>query len=427
MSLETLTAKLEHIYQDLSVNVTKIYGRQNLHLAIDLSFHSVLEFKVGGRHVKKGYVESLIVGDTRCGKTETAQRLVEHYQLGTVSGGENSSFAGLVGGLQQIRDRWQITWGKIPINDRRLLIIDEVSGIEPDEIAQMSGVRSSGVAEITKIHTEKTSARTRLVWMSNPRKPISINHFNNGIELIKDVIGKPEDIARFDFAIILELNDVDFDLINSLSTARLPHIYTSELCRNLILWAWSRKANEIYFDNAALDALYACSKQLYDKYSPEFPLVNPSEQKLKIARLAVALACRVFSTPDGIRVLVLPEHVEYITNFLNDQYDSKFFGLDMWSKNRREESDIKNEDVVRTELGIFTNNMLTQFLDMTQFNVRDLEDLLGCDIGQAKNFMHLLIKNNAVKKFYRNYIKTPALIRILREEIGANKQRKAEF
>ena len=147
----TIADKLTEIYTDLSHNVTFIYDRPSLIFAFDLAFHSALSFNFQGKPVHKGWVEALIVSDTRCGKSETADKLVNHYKLGEICSAENTSFAGLVGGMQQVGSRWHLTWGKIPINDRRLVIIDEVSGLETDVIGLMSGIRASGVAEIIKI------------------------------------------------------------------------------------------------------------------------------------------------------------------------------------------------------------------------------------------------------------------------------------
>ena len=71
---------------------------------------------------------------------------MKHYQLGEFVTGENTSFAGLIGGMQQNQKRWFVSWGKIPLNDRRLVILDEASGLSKRDISNMSGVRSSGIA-----------------------------------------------------------------------------------------------------------------------------------------------------------------------------------------------------------------------------------------------------------------------------------------
>ncbi|MEK9208328.1 MAG: hypothetical protein AAB922_07610, partial [Patescibacteria group bacterium] len=175
--------------------------RDDILHAFDLVAYSVLHFDFLRQRVRKGWVEGLVLGDTRCGKSETAQRLVQHYRAGEVATGENATYAGLIGGMQQTQKTWSITWGKIPLNDRRMLVIDEVSSLDHAAIARMSSVRSSGVAEVVKIQTERTASRVRLLWIGNPRRPRPLASYNSGVEAVQELIGQPEDVARFDFAV----------------------------------------------------------------------------------------------------------------------------------------------------------------------------------------------------------------------------------
>ena len=69
--MKRIHQKLTEIYKDLTNNVTGIVDRQSLHLAYDLVYHSVLSFNFDGVLLKKGWVECLAVGDTKCGKTVT--------------------------------------------------------------------------------------------------------------------------------------------------------------------------------------------------------------------------------------------------------------------------------------------------------------------------------------------------------------------
>ena len=419
--------KLDAIYRDLSANVTRIYERDNVHLAIDLVYHSPLSFYFGNRFISKGNVECLIVGDTRCGKSETADRLLQHYKLGAISSGENTSFSGLVGGLQQIHGRWTITWGKIPLNHKRLLIIDEVSGLPVEDIANMSQIRSSGVAEITKIQTERTLAKARLVWLSNPRTNRAVNDFNSGVELIRDVIGKPEDIARFDFAIVVAKGDVNYANIPNRDKEKVPHTFTSDLCRDLILWCWSRSPEQVKFSAATMDACYEHADALCDKYSSDCPIVNASEQKIKLARMAAGLAGRLFSTSDGDDMVVLPAHVEYVARFLDTEYSRPAFGYDIFSNQRREDNNITDFDKVMEVVHNMGIPVAKQLLDTNQIKLQDIEELMGCDRDQAKSALSTLLKLGAFNKRINGYVKTAAFISLLKGYITKKIVVKEEF
>ena len=424
----SLGDKVNEIYADICTNVTRIYGRQNLHLAIDLVFHSPLSFYFGDRRVEKGYPELLVIGDTRCGKSETAKCLLNHYRLGARASGENATFSGLVGGLDQVRGRWRVSWGRIPLNHGRLLFIDEVCGLETEEIGAMSDIRSSGIAEINKIRIEQTHARTRLVWLSNPREKSPIGNIASGPSMIAHLIGKPEDIARFDFVLILDKREVDADASDERRQPKVPHRFTSDLCHDLVLWAWSRSADQVRLDGPTVDACHDFGKLMCNKYSSDCPIVNSMEQKVKLARLAVALACRTFSCDEtGERVIVRPEHVEYVYNFLNKQYDMPQFGYDLFSKRIRSIEMIRNVQEVEDLLAGWHETFLFQLIDGHQVTAQFIEHSMGIEYGEAKTYLAKLLRNGCLTKQHNFFVKTPAFIALLKEFVEKGAYKKEEF
>lgn len=314
-----------------------------------------------------------------------------------------------------MHSRWTINWGKIPLNHKRLLIIDEMAGMDPEVIAALSQIRSSGIAEIVKIRTARTNARTRLAWFSNPRKNLSINAFNTGPDIIKNLVTQPEDIARFDFALIVAFDDVDSDLINAPYRDEVPHVFTSDLCRDLVLWAWSRKPKHIKLSKKGYEACFSLAKKMYTKYSHACPLVNPSEQKIKLARMATALACRLFSTDNGVNVIVTEDHVEYIYEWLNEIYDSKYFMYQEWSLDHNPEQSLVSVTETERVLDAMGRNAVRKLLNLKQIALKDFEDLLNCDRTTARTHVSDLLKNNALNKYYTSYMKTPAFIKLIKQ------------
>ena len=380
----------------------------------------VYDFTIPVEHnfISNGFVSH------NCGKSESAEKLINHYKLGELCSAENISFAGLVGGMQQVGSRWHLTWGKIPINDRRLVIIDEVSGLDVETIGIMSGIRASGVAEIIKINTEKTHARTRLIWLSNPRSAISVNSHNSGVDIVKKLIGKPEDIARFDFALIMAQEEIDSDVINAYTRDTVEHKYHSKACHKLILWAWSRRDNQIHIGDEATKVILEATKRLCAKYSAEFPLVTVSEMKIKLARLSTALAVRLFSTDDGEVVLVTKDHVEYIASWLDKIYSKSCFSYDSWSIRSKNKDNINNSSVKLTLMG--EPQLRECFLDMGQIRIADMEEVMvGGTREKAKELLSLLLNYKALIKKHGYYVKTPAFIRLLRSLESGNTETQA--
>ena len=416
---DNIANKLDEIYEDFTYNITKIYGREDLLTAIDLVFHSCLSFYFQDKFVNRGWMECLIVGDPRSGKTESAQAIMRHYRLGEFVTGENASYAGLIGGMQQNGKKWTVTWGKVPLNDRRLVVIDEVSGLPEWVIGNMSGVRSSGVAEITKIQTERTNARTRLIWMSNPRAARTLNTYSYGVQAIRELIGRPEDIARFDFAITSASDEVPAEVINAMTHKTVYHRYTSQLCKTLVLWAWSRKPEQIHFDIRAVEAILKYAIQMGKDYSSQIPLVEVADQRIKLARLSMAVACRVFSTEDGTNLQVRREHVEYAYEFLGRCYRKSSLAYFEYSQ-----LDCKDEKVVlenKDEITRFiTDNRssIDVFMRYNSVKPREMEDMLGIDKDQVRYIINFLVKYQLVVKTKFGLIKRPHFIKLMKEFLG---------
>lgn len=418
---DDVKAKFKEIHDDFEANVTHIVGRDDLLTGIDLVYHSVLGFNFQGIPIQKGWLEFLCIGDTRTGKSETTEAMMRHYQLGEMSVAENTSYAGLVGGLQQTGDkRWFLTWGKLPLNDGRLFVIDEASGLSVDDIAKMSGIRSSGIAEITKIQTERTTARTRLIWLSNPRSGNPMSSYSHGIQAVAELIGKAEDISRFDFVVSAAKDEVPMSLINRMiDEDQLPqHVYTSDLCKQLVLWAWSRKPEDVEFDRDAVQLTLKYASDMGNRYSSQIPLVEGANQRIKLARMAVAVACRVFSTDEtGQKVIVQAQHVQFAYDYLNQLYSKPSLNYRGYSAGEYLDAQaaIKNRQHVLAFLEASPG--VSEICARQDFIwTRTLEEQLNIDRTAAAELISQLAKWRMITDTgSRGYKKTAGFISILRE------------
>lgn len=323
--------KMKHIAYDLSDNVTRIMGRPELHMAMDMVWHSAIAFDFDGQPIERGWTELLVVGDARTGKSEIAHKLTRHYGLGRVVSCESASIPGLLGAVKQLgtsKNGWVLEWGAIPLNDRKLVVMDEAGGLTPEQIGQLSSVRSSGRAEIIKVETHQTHARTRLIWLSNPREnKIGMRAYMYGVQAISPLIGNQEDVARFDFAMSVASDDVSLDLINARNPVPRPHVYTAAACHALVRWVWSRKREDVVWSPDAEDAVLMASRELGREYMADPPLVQGQNIRMKLARIAVAIAARTFSTDrTRTKILIKPVHVESAVTFLNHIYGLDGFG-----------------------------------------------------------------------------------------------------
>ena len=419
-NVKSLGEKLDKKYNDLAANVTRIYERNELHIGFDLAYHSVLYFNFDGRR-QNGWLNCLIVGDSSQGKSETALRLIEHYGLGVKHDCKNASTAGLLGGLQQLgSNRWFVSWGVIPMHDRRLVVMEELKGAPIEVFSRLTDMRSSGIAEISKIEKRRAHARTRLVMISNPRSGRPLNAYNFGVEAIKALIGSQEDIRRFDLALIPAASQVDSESLNKLSSSRkaVKHLYTDEICKLCILWAWTRTLEQIRFDKGVEKFCLKLATELCSQFSESMPLCDKGTMRHKLARLSISLAAMTFSTSDNEEVILVRScHIEFMARFLKKQYSKPEFGYADFSRAQTFANSILDpgEIKVRVLSTKFPRDLITQLIHTDEISLVDIQDWCGIERDTAQLLLSFFVRKHALYRRKRWYVKTSEFIQLLKQ------------
>ena len=411
-----------------SRNITRIRERYDLHIAVDLVFHSVASLTFNGESIKRGMLDVLILGDTRCGKGYVTEGLTKYYGLGEVASGENCSFAGLVGGCESIGKRFIVKWGLIPLNNGRLVVIDEASSLAENDFGRMSRVRSEGVAEISKIVREQTVANTRLIWLSNPRSGRPIMSYNAGVMAIKELVGANEDISRFDFAVTVASNEVQSSVINTVSHNETFDAakYPRDMCRALVLWAWSRAPESITFTEDATRAVIDNAITFGTTYNSSIPLVQAENIRVKIAKISAAVAARVFSTDETSEKLVIHRaHVEAACQFMRQCYSKSSMGYDTYSVSANEKMvihDTQRLSDLFNQVGDARHQAVIGLLTLHQVTAEALSDYTG-DMVASKTLLGDLVQLGCVSRYEKGswYMKSQAFAAWLREQ--ATKER----
>jgi len=417
-TVESIHARLQTLYDDLAYNVTGIYGRGDMQFIMDLTWHSPLFFRLEGRRIK-GWLNSIIVGDSGQGKSEMASTLLAHYGVGERVECKNASAAGLIGGLQQMGTRWFVSWGVIPQNDRRMVILEEAKGLQVQEIAKMTDMRSSGVAELPKIEHGRANARTRLMFISNPRSQRNVGSFSYGLQSITTLIGALEDTRRFDIAAVVSLSQVDPNEINKKRADRksIEHRATHERCRSLVLLAWTRDVDDIIITEKTEDEIQRQARRLSTKFSDAVPLLDRGTTKEKVARLSAALAARLASYDSDFKLVVKPCHVEYVAGQLDRIYSDPIFGYLDYSEAKKQASAILAPGYVRQFLREtkFPLDVVTGLMRMHEITVEDIQSLLSVDRDLAMDAISTFVRKHCIVREGRSYRKTEAFIDFLRE------------
>lgn len=314
---------------------------------IDLWYHTPKAFNFGHLKNIKGFLDGLIVAESRVGKSSTAQALSQVYKLGAIASlaGSAATPAGLLGGSVRSSSSSQIRPGLIPRCHNRAIIFEELAKAKYSLIPELTDVRSSGLVRINRSTGDLTlPAAVRMLFLTNPKvdnessiRPIIA--YPNGIEVVKPLIGTAEDIARFDFIYVLGEVPTDIDpLWNP------PEGFTEKQLRARLCWVWSRTPEQVQFAPTCEQLIVNEAKDLYTKYNCSVKIFSTETWK-KLARLSIAIAGYMVSTDFSYEnIIVKPEHVKIAKQLLESVYNNPTFKLKEFVDEERKQTTCTTSD-----------------------------------------------------------------------------------
>lgn len=331
---------------------------------IDLWYHTPKEFDFGFMKGLKGYLDGLIVTESRVGKSSTSQALSRVYGLGAIASlaGSAATPAGLIGGSVKSGSSSQIRPGLIPRNHNRAVIFEELAKAKYTLMPELTDIRSSGLVRINRSTGDLTlPASVRMLFLSNPKtdeddivRPILA--YPNGIEIIKPLVGAVEDIARFDFIYILGESPKDIDPVWT-----PPEGFTEKQLKTRIRWIWSRKCDQIKISSDVQKYIVQVSKELNDKYMCSVKIFSTETWK-KLARMSIAIAGYMVSTDATYEnIIVTEKHVNIAKLLLTSLYDNAIFKLKEFVGEERKRLDCTVQDIANAK------EMLTRYPAMMRY------------------------------------------------------------
>lgn len=405
---ETVMEKMIAIADEVCNFQSKIYNRPDWHLVALLTWLSPIGWKFPyEKETQRGWLNSLALGDTETGKSKVVKALQRLFGCGSFVNAENCTYVGLVGGAVKMGSgQFMLRWGRIPLCDKQLVVIEELSGLSVDEISNLSDVRSSGVARLDKGGlSAETNARTRLLALSNVR-PVNktLASYLSGVKAVQELIGHGEDIARFDFVCTLTDREVSNEVINRpVSYRGIKDAIPDNVWQKLCQFAWSLKPEQI---KITTDAYYQClelTKELAEIYHAGIPLFKGGSGRYKIARVAVSIATLQFNW-DGKYIKVTEEHVDAAAEFLRMLYDKPSLGYLEWSQQMRDRDGVK--DIAALDLAIATavvnevkrGKVMETLIHSAKFTRDELCAVAGLTFTNADIFIGVMVRERVLRK-----------------------------
>ena len=427
------------ILEDLSNNVTHIYERDEMLMAVLLTYFSPLWLNFNGNRIR-GWIISVLIGDSGLGKTQTFSRISHFAKVGDFFSALTGSRTGLSYALVDSKNGWSVKIGKYPKNSGKILFVDEAQNLREEDILSLQVAMDSGFMQIEKVKSQGYKCATRMMLSCNPRDYKPMDSYTYGCNSLREIYPSTI-IRRCDFAVFVNSGDIeDGDLINRLHDRKNEPVISPEMLRSAIHWVWQLKPSDIIFEEEATLACMKQAKLMAKKYHVvEIPLVARSDFKNNIARISAAFACLLLSTDEKFeKIIIKKSHVAKAIRFLGQIYSHSNCSLDEYSDYKGSLIDLslgeyerlekkflekaRNEVKSNTGAGYFVK-ILSVIRRSECIRRDDLTEQTGCSFETGKKYIRDLAKQNLLEKNQRTnigYVKTVKFNKFMKMLLKAN-------
>ena len=407
----TVADKVKHI-TDKVKGIIGFDADDTLIQSIDFSYHTVLEFNFGTKFKNvRGYLDTLVVSESRVGKSSTAEALQKTYNLGVFASlaGSSATKAGLIGGSNKVAGgSHQTRAGLIPQNHRNLVIFEELAKCNTDILRELTDVRSSNEVRIVRVNGSLyLPALVRMITLTNVKSfggmARSIASYPNGISIIADLIGAAEDIARYDLMLVLATpgnRNMDFHW-----EPEKP--FDDIVYQTRIRWVWSREPEQVVIHTEILEYIVEKCNELNEDFDSHIKIFGTEAWK-KVSRLSIAIAGYIVSTDDTYEnLIVTKECVDFAVEYFRKIYDNPTFKLKEYVARERQFSEIDDEGVVDLErLYVMNAGLLNQLEQSAQVSRPELMAATGLTNDEFNRVMNAMIKGMFARYYGQNITAT---------------------
>lgn len=397
----TLEDKVDFLV-DRVRGLTKFDTDATLIKTIDFSFNTVMSFNFKNFKDVRGYLETIIVTESRVGKSSTAEALQEAYELGvfTSLAGSSATVAGIIGGSNKTAGgTFQTRAGLIPQNHRGLIVFEELAKCNAQMMKELTDVRSSQRARITRVNASvDLPAAVRMISLTNTKPSMHggirpITSYPNGIEILTELIGSAEDIARFDLMLVQAFRGKNID-----EFWEMPEPLPNEVLQTRIRWIWSRKAEDIVYEDELENYIIRQCNQLNNTYESHIKIFGTEAWK-KITRLAITVAGYTVSTDNTYeKIIVKKEHVDYAVDYYVSIYDNETFRLKEYVENERR-YEVVDEDGIKAlqQMYLTFSTMLVQLEQSSSVTRPELMAATGLSQDHFAQQINQLVQQSFIR------------------------------
>lgn len=412
------------IVRDLTKHRTRIFGQDEVLILVLLTYCSQLQLQFNGELIR-GWINSVILGDSGVGKSRVFETVSAMIGVGDIFQCSTGKRTGLSYSIIQNRAKWVCQAGIYPCNSRKILCVEEAQKMANGEIDSIAVAMDSGFMDVKAVARGEYETRTRLVMLCNPPDGRTLSSYLHGCEAMRDLF-LPMFIRRVDCAAFIRASDKLDEFNRRHVPDSTPAIEADDL-RQLILWAWTRKSEQVVFQDEATNKILEASKDLSRRFGQcaDIPLICPSDVRKTLARISSAWAALDVSTDDFKSILVFPRHADAAVDFLTKLYSNKDCALDSYSAISRRRTGLDDfplilkefeKRIARKSEGVAFAKILAALARGQAFRAQELATLGDCSNENANDVVMFLNRYSMASKHAdERIVATPKFGRALKK------------
>ncbi len=432
---------LSGIMSEISEQVTRVYERDELLLAVLLTYCSPRKMVFYGKELR-GWLITFIIGDTGTAKTMACEQIANFIGAGDFFSCLTGTRTGLVYALVEHPQKgWQVKVGRYPANSRKMLVVDETQELAEWELKAMGLAVDKGFIQIDRVATRGYESETRLIMLANPKgnkyqDDPTMDNYRFGCTTLAGVFPSML-IRRADMAVFLSGSDLkNMSLIHRRPTQEVPKL-TPQMLRALVYWIWNLKPDQIVFTPEAEDLCNKYGTELKNKFSAtDIPLLFLDADKT-VARLSAAFAGLSVSADSNFSKLwVLPTHVEDAADYLKHIYSQDNCQLDLYAEFQRRQTSWGDDEEAEAEVlkaihnqkhdpqggNVFSCILNTLIYLKEPISLSHLADEVGAAKQTVCSKMEIFRRHHLVRSSSRGYFPTPRFNKFVRSIIRKHPQ-----
>ena len=273
---------------------------------VSLLRHSVAEIPdINGRLIR-GSLLVIFFGDTKTSKSTTAEDGLD--ALGEYVTAETGRRSGILYSIDP--EKRLLIWGVLPLNDMGLVVIDALDRLSDEEMGEFRESLTKQRVKVDRMVRGEAMMRVRIIGCLNPFKAMRQYAYPcMAISNNRVFHNNPPNITRWDVFVPFSKEDVkEGTIVRHIPKSRpVPDdVYTRH-----VLWAWSRRSDQVKYEDDAKQAIMEVSERLMKTYMlSTLPIVHAGIRDV-VTRISVAAAAESHSTDETHEVIMVKkEHVE---------------------------------------------------------------------------------------------------------------------